>query len=78
MIRMLCCLYKKCLVLKSFLLCSVFLVFLGCGDELSNQDQVRKDLVKEFPVVDSEPEKEIIWEKQSVINYFDSEFVSFI
>ena len=63
MIRMLCCSYKKCLVLKSFLLCSVFLVFLGCDDEPSNQDQVRKDLVKELPVVDSEPEKEIIWEK---------------
>ena len=57
------CLYKKCLVLKSFLLFSLLSVFLGCGDEPSNQDQVSKDLVKELPVVDRGPEKEIVWEK---------------
>ena len=38
-------------------------VFLGCGDEPSNQDQVSKDLVKELPVVDRGPEKKIVWEK---------------
>ena len=57
------CLYKKCLVLKSFLLFLLLSVFLGCGDEPSNQDQVSKDLVKELPVVDRGPEKEIVWEK---------------
>ena len=40
--------------------CFLFLlVFLGCGDESSNQDETVKDDI----IVETGPEKEIVWEK---------------
>ena len=38
---------------------SVFVGFLGCGDESSNQDETVKDDI----IVETGPEKEIVWEK---------------
>ena len=39
------------------------LVFFGCGDESSNQDEIVQDSVGDEIVVEKEPEKEIVWEK---------------
>ena len=39
------------------------LIFFGCGDESSNQDETVKDSVKDEIVVETGPEKEIVWEK---------------
>ena len=39
------------------------LVCFGCGDESSNQDEIVKDSVEDEIVVETEPEKEIVWEK---------------
>ena len=41
----------------------VLLVFFGCSDESSNEDEVVKNLVKDEPIIDTEPEKKITWEK---------------
>ena len=36
------------------------LIFFGCGDESSNQDETAKDSVKDDIVVEIGPEKEIV------------------
>ena len=38
------------------------LVFLGCGDEPSSEDEVVKHLVEDELVFDTEPRKKITWE----------------
>jgi len=43
------------------------LVFWGCSDESSNEDEVVKDLVKDEPVIDTEPEKDITWDKDGKV-----------
>ena len=53
------CLSRKCLILKSFLLFLVLLVFLGCGKEVAKEEEKPNIVIQTEPPL---PDK-ITWEK---------------